>query len=346
MWMLYGAYGFSGTLIAEEAVRRGHHPLLAGRDESKLKPLAARLGLDYRVFALDGPIAPHLEDVDLVFHAAGPHLFTSDPMIRACTLTGTHYLDITGEIPVFENSYTHDEAAQQAGCAIVCGVGFDVVPTNCLAQYVADQVPGAAHLEIAVNGMTHISSGTAKTSIAAGSTGGWIRKDGTLTPYPLGAGMKKLRFSHGERSAMPVPWGDLAASYRSTGIPNITAYMVFPGYVAPLARITAPIGQALLSSKRVRAGLNKLAEILFKGPSEAHRTQSKAYMWAQASDGNGHSAGAWLETPEPYQLTALAGVRAVERTLADNPAGALAPAQAFGADFVLDIEGVRRFDTI
>lgn len=348
MWMLYGAYGFSGRLIAEEAVRRGHRPLLAGRDETKLRTLADRLGLDYRVFDLDhlGQMAKALDDVDLVLHAAGPHLFTSDPMIRACTLTGTHYLDITGEIPVFENSYIYDEAAKQGGCAVICGVGFDVVPTNCLAQHVAGQIPQATHLEIAVDGLTQIGSGTAKTAIAGGSTGGWIRRNGTLTALPLGAGAKQIRFSHGEFTAMPIPWGDLSASYHSTGIPNITAYMRFPAYVPPLARIAAPIGQVLLSVGIVRAALSRAAEVLFRGPSEHRQQTQRAYMWARASDAQGNSAQAWLETPEPYRFTALAAVQAVERTLLDHPSGALAPAQAFGADFVLEIDGVQRYDAL
>jgi short subunit dehydrogenase-like uncharacterized protein len=267
-------------------------------------------------------------------------------MIRACTLTGTHYLDITGEIPVFENSYVYDEAAKQSGCAVICGVGFDVVPTNCLAQYVADQIPEATRLEIAVDGLTKISSGTAKTSIAGGSTGGWIRRNGTLTAYPLGAGAKAIRFSHGTFTAMPIPWGDLSVSYRSTQIPNITTYMRFQAYVPPLARVFTPIGQVLLSIGVVRAGLSKAAEIMFSGPSKNLQATQRSYMWSRATDDAGNSAEAWLETSEPYRFTALACVQAVERTLADHPVGALAPAQAFGADFVLEIDGVQRTDTL
>ena len=37
-WMIYGANGYTGPLLAEEAVRRGHRPILAGRSAEKLKP--------------------------------------------------------------------------------------------------------------------------------------------------------------------------------------------------------------------------------------------------------------------------------------------------------------------
>ena len=54
-WMIYGATGYTGQLVAEEAVQRGHKPLLAGRTESKLKKLAERLNLEYVVAPLDDP---------------------------------------------------------------------------------------------------------------------------------------------------------------------------------------------------------------------------------------------------------------------------------------------------
>ena len=52
-WMLYGAYGYTGKLIAEEAVRRSHKPVLAGRSGDQLAPLAEEMGLRYKVIGLD-----------------------------------------------------------------------------------------------------------------------------------------------------------------------------------------------------------------------------------------------------------------------------------------------------
>src|SRR5262245_13802200 len=52
-WMLYGASGYTGVLLAEEASRRGLRPLLAGRSEAKLRPLAERLGMPFRAVGLD-----------------------------------------------------------------------------------------------------------------------------------------------------------------------------------------------------------------------------------------------------------------------------------------------------
>ena len=44
-WMIYGANGYTGHLIAVEAKRRGLKPVLAGRSADPIHRLAAELGL-------------------------------------------------------------------------------------------------------------------------------------------------------------------------------------------------------------------------------------------------------------------------------------------------------------
>jgi len=61
--------------------------------------------------------------------------------------TQTDYVDITGEIEVFEAMWSQKEAIQRAGITVVPGAGFDVVPTDCLAAYVAAKLERSASLE-------------------------------------------------------------------------------------------------------------------------------------------------------------------------------------------------------
>ncbi len=347
-WMLYGATGFSGKLIAEEAVRLGHHPILAGRSAAKLAPLAEHLGLEYIVFDLKNVevIAKAILGFDLIFHAAGPFIHTSDSMLRACVLSGVNYVDITGEFPVFENTFAYHEEVRRLNLAFISGVGFDVVPSDCLASYVAAQIPNAAQLEIVIAGITNMSAGTAKSGLSLISYGGWVRRNGKLMPQPLGTGAKKFRFPGGELSAMPIPWGDLSTAYRSTGIPNITTYMSFPPALIASTRLGVSILQTMLANTAVRSFAENIMEKIVRGPGDDARQTGYAYLWAQAADSQGNSAQAWLETVEPYRFTALSGVHIVEKLLATRPSGALTPAQAFGANFVLEIDGTRRMDTL
>jgi short subunit dehydrogenase-like uncharacterized protein len=347
--MLYGASGYTGRLIAEEAVRRGHRPVLAGRSPQKLQPLAEALGLEVVVARLEDvrALAHALQGLPLVVHAAGPFIHTSEPMIQACLAAGAHYLDITGEIPVFENTFRHDAEARARHVTLMSGVGFDVVPTDCLARYVAEKVPGATELELAFAGMVEASAGTTKSMLEHLPSGGRVRRGGALQPWPTGKGARRQRFANGrEYTVMPIPWGDLVTAWHTTGIPNITTYAGMPGGAPVLARLVGPLAQRALKVDAVRRFLLQRVEATVQGPSEETRRTSRSYVWGRARAADGREAQAWLDLPEGYHFTAGATVRAVEEVLARRPSGALTPAAAFGADFVLSIEGCRRLDSL
>jgi len=350
-WMLYGATGYTGIITAEEAVARGHKPLLAGRDESKLAPLAERLDLDYVAVSLDDSagLRKALEGVGAVLHDAGPFVFTAEPMRRACLDTRTHYLDITGEIRVFEATFACDAEANERGIVMIGGVGFDVVPTDCLAVHVADQVPGANKLEIGISTLAGgISAGTTKSGFEIMREGLLVRRDGKLVRKPLGAGVKKIPWPWGERRAIPFPWGDVATAYRSTGIPNITDYMRLPAAQINFLRWFGVFAPTLQFTPIRRFG-QWWADRLTHGPSEQTRETGRSTVWARASGPDGNSAQGWLETVEAYKFTAISTVMSVERVLGIggeplNKVGALAPATAFGKDFALAIPGTKRIE--
>lgn len=354
-WMLYGATGYTGRLVAEAAVRRGHRPLLAGRSADKLRPLAERLGLEWIAVSLEDAdgLRRAVAQVGLVYHAAGPFLHTAQPMVHACLAEGAHYLDITGEIPVYQMVFGLDTAARERGVALLSGVGFDVVPSDGLIRYVADRLPGADRLEVVVDalgtgdGAARVSAGTTKSMLELiAAQGNVVRRDGRLVRIPFGAAPRRFRFPHGERLAMPAPWGDVEMAYHSTGIPNITAYLAFSPALVGLFALTGPVVGLMLKPAGVRRLLGRAIDRLVAGPSEAARDQGRSWVYARASRADGRYAEAWLETIEGYQFTAEIGVRAVERVLDSSLRGAFTPSQAFGADFALEVEGTRRYDAL
>lgn len=347
-WLLYGAYGYTGELIVDEAVRRGHRPTLAGRALEKLKPLAERYGLPAVAFPLDDrqKLRAAIEGFPLVMHAAGPFIRTAEPMRRACLDAGAHYLDITGEIPVFEASFAADREARERGVAILSGVGFDVVPTDCMARYVAERVKDPRTLDIAFSALGGASAGTVKSALEQLPKGNLLRREGHLVPAPLGEGIRRLRFPHGEKTAVPIPWGDLVTAFHTTGVPNITTYMTLPSRQARLLRLTGRALPFLLGPAPVRRVLGSLIERRGRGPDETTRRSGRSYVYVRATSDSGEHAEAWLETLEGYTFTAIASVLAVEKTLAGSLRGAVTPARAFGSDFVLEIPGTRRLDAL
>ena len=326
-WMIYGANGYTGRLVAEVAKERGHNPVIAGRNQKKMEQLALEFQLDYMAFDLSDVniIAEAIADMEAVYLAAGPFIHTSESMIKACLATNTHYLDITGEIDVFENVFSKDEVARKNRIALIPGVGFDVVPTDCLARYVFEQLPGATDLEIGIATLGRISGGTLNSIIELTPTGGKIRRNGVLEPYPIGAGKKRIRFMHGYHDTMPIPWGDLATAYRSTAIPNITTYMALPSSLITIAKFGSGMSQALIRNQTLQNISKGLVNRLVDGPSADYRKSGRSYIYAKASDGQGQSVEAWLDTIEAYQFTAIASVLAVEHTLERRVVGAFNP---------------------
>jgi short subunit dehydrogenase-like uncharacterized protein len=323
-WMLYGAAGHTGALIAQHAHSRGHRPLLAGRSAPAITALAGHLDLRHRALALDDPAALNaaLADVDLVLNAAGPFLHTATPLAEACLSAGVHYLDIGNELQVFRALYDLDQRAQRAGVAIIPGVGFGVVATNCLARYVSDTVGGAEHLEVATRAATAQQGPGIAASVRENLPyGGWTRRAGHLHSCPLGSGMITITFPDGPCRIMPFPTGDLEAAFQATSAPGIIAYSPVPDDPAALKP--------------------QASETEAAGP-RAYRS----FGWARATGPDGATAQAWLQTGDSYVFTAAASIRAVEETFTRSPRGALSPATAFGADFALTIPNTTRIDAI
>ncbi|GAB4581733.1 MAG: saccharopine dehydrogenase NADP-binding domain-containing protein [Anaerolineales bacterium] len=346
-FLLYGSYGYTGSLIAKLAVQRGLRPTLAGRDPEKLRLQALALGLDHRPFTLDNPdqVTDILRDYPLVLHCAGPFSHTSQPMAQACLRTGAHYLDITGEITVFETLAGLDKLAQQANVMLLPGVGFDVVPTDCLALHLKNRLPTATHLALgllSVGGA--VSRGTALTGLERLNGWGAVRHQGKITPVPLGHTIRAFDFGRGPRPATAIPWGDVSTAWYSTGIPNIGVYNANLGRLGYLLRLAWIVGP-ILQSKLVSNALKGFVRAQFKGPTQEQNKKGKVLVSGEVKDEQGRSARARLETPEAYSTTALTALAAAAKVLAGHAKpGFQTPAKAFGADFILEMEGVKRED--
>ena len=345
--MLYGAYGYTGSLIAQEATRRGHNPVLAGRSAETLVPLAEKLNLDYIVLDLKdvNSLIKSLKDFDLVFHSAGPYKHTSRPMVKACLKTSTNYVDITGEIPVFEENFKYDTQAKDAGIAIISGVGFDVVPTDCLAKYISEKISDPTTLDLGITAMSNPSPGTLKTMLEYYDIGQLVRRNGKLVRLEK-VEVRKMQFSDIERVVRPVTWGDLSTAYRTTGIPNISTYFPLPKKFPNLLGSLGITPKEMFEKEEAKKKVETWIEQNIHGPDENKRKTYRCYICASVNNNKGDKAQAWLETMESYRFTAVAGVRAVEKIFKLELKGVLTPALAFGADFILEIPETKRIDTI
>jgi short subunit dehydrogenase-like uncharacterized protein len=338
--MLYGANGYTGELIAREAVRRGHRPILAGRSPTGVRALATELGLEARVFPLDAvDPATSLAGVSLVLHCAGPFSATAAPMIRACLAARAHYLDITGEVAVFELAQQLDAAARDAGVVVCPGVGFDVVPTDCVALALKEALPEATHLALGFDGRSSWSRGTARTMVEGLGQGGCVRERGVLRAVPLGFRDRRIDFGSGEKLAMTIPWGDVSTAFHTTGIPNIEAYVpISPARLRALRRLNRL--RWLLGWPVVQRWLKRRVDRQPPGPGADERAATPTCVWGEARDAAGRCVTARVQTANGYSVTVNAALGVVERLLARPAApGATTPARLMGARYVETLPG-------
>ncbi len=340
-FMIYGANGYTGALTARQAVQAGMQPVLAGRSRPQIQALAEELNLPYLILSLEdtATLENALRQVDVVLHCAGPFRHTSRPMAAACLRTGTHYLNITGEIDVYQSLAGLDKQAQAAEVMLLPGIGFDVVSTDCLAARLKARLPGATHLSLAFKsyGPAGFSPGTAKSFLEGLGSHSLIRQNGQLTPVPVLSKTRQIDFGEGGIEVPRMQWGDVFTAYYSTGIKNIENYYSVGKQAVRMLRLARWAGP-LLKLKPVKNLLKKVVAERMTGPTADEIAQSRVVVWGEVIDEQGNTAVSRLHTPEAYSLTARSSLAAVRRVLAgEAPTGYQTPSTAFGKDFVLEV---------
>ena len=347
-FLLYGSYGYTGQLIVDLATKQGFHPLLAGRDEKQLRAQSRKYNLDYRAFALEetSKLDSALREVDAVLHCAGPFVHTFRQMAEACLRTKRHYVDISGEIAGFEALAALDQQAKDAGIMLLPGAGFDVVPSDCLAAHLKQRLPSSTHLRLYIRGVgAGVSRGTAKSGVENMQRGGMIRREGKLVQLPPGANVRMQDFGRGPVPTVSIGWGDVSTAYYSTDIPNIETYFAFPkSYITALKamRLIGP----LIDNRPAKNFLKFLINTFTPpGPNEERRKNGFVIFIGEVTDQNGGRAVSKLISPEGYTCTARTTVEIMKRILlSDYKSGFQTPSLAYGPDFILQFDGVRRED--
>jgi short subunit dehydrogenase-like uncharacterized protein len=337
---IYGAYGYTGKIIVDVAVNKGLKPLIGGRNKELTKALADEYQLDFEVLAVKDydHWTQVLAKVDLLINCAGPFALTVEHIVPLCLKNRVHYLDITGEIEVFSYIASLDKEAQQSGVVLMPGVGFDVVPTDCLSAKLKERLPDGEQLVLAFQGSSGISRGTALSMARRYHNGGMIRQNGKLINVPIAHEVKEIAFGGMNRLCMTIPWGDVYTAYFTTGIPNIK---VFTG-------VNQKTLNSLLTFKKfkwaAKTGLiqwlmRKIIRSKVTGPSLENRKTKLTYLWGQISDKSGKSVTLEMQTMESYQLTAFTAIRAAQVILEGGAQpGYRTPAGAFGSDFIDQFE--------
>jgi short subunit dehydrogenase-like uncharacterized protein len=349
-FLVYGSYGYTGQLIVEHAMQQGLRLILAGRDGNQLRVQSQKYSLEYRAFSLEetSKLDAALLEVDAVLHCAGPFVHTYRQMAEACLRTKRHYVDISGEIVGFEALAGMDSQAKAAGIMLLPGGGFDVVPSDCLSAHLKQRLPAASQLRLFIHGIgAGASRGTAKSAVENMQRGGMIRREGRLEQVLPGWSVREQDFGRGPKTVVSIGWGDVSTAYYSTGIPNIETYFSFPKSYINVLKSMRLVGP-LLYNRPAKNFLKFLINTFSKpGPEEEQRKKGFAILIGEVTDPAGNRAVSKLISPEGYTCTALTTVEIMKRILnGDCKPGFCTPSLAYGPDFILQFEGVKREDIV
>ena len=345
--LIYGAYGFTGAGISKLASEYGITPVLAGRNESKLKPLAESLGYDYVVLSLENNhdnLVKVLKHFEIVLHIAGPYTFTGEPMLDAVVEAGTHYVDLTGENHVIQQQLDRHEEFKAANIMVMPSVGYDVVPTDCLNVYVADQVDNPTNLTVVINGNytaaegASASRGTMKSGLEVMGRPLLMRQQGEMVEV---SALKVIHRVEGgqEQTLVQIPWADMMTSYVSTGVPTIEVFQLqqgeLPGWLPRMAQ--SDFGRRILAWL-----IDKYAP---EGPPPGAQETRQTRIVSTATNDAGESASAAMITPEAYLLTFHSTLIVAKRVIDGHwESGFQTVGKVYGPDLVLEVPGVSRMD--
>lgn len=344
--MIYGANGYSAQLIIEELISRKIELLLAGRNESVLKQLAQKYNCDYIAFDIfdDVKVDESLQDVHTLLNCAGPFKYTAKDLMEACLRTKTNYLDITGEMPVMHLAFSLDKIAKESGIVILPSVGFDIIPTDCLAKRLSEQMPEATHLKLGLlNKRGKISRGTWLTTLEFLGGTGKIRRHGKLIDSKIGEFTINVTAKDFSLSGISIPWGDVYSSYYSTGIENVEVYLALPKVVV----MFRPLLVFFLKILKVQFIKNIVVNYIkknFTGPTKEERDSTETYVWGRVENSKGKMIEEVYQFMEGYNLTAKGAAECAERVLKNSlQPGTYTPSLAFGSDF-MDLFVVKKID--
>ena len=310
--MIYGATGYTGRMVAEHAKAAGTAVVLGGRSATPLAELAMKLGLEYRIFALDDDtvIDRALTDVAVVVNAAGPFMRTAKILIDAAIRNRVHYIDTAAELGSYRLSETLDAEATAAGVMLLPGGGGSVAMLGSLAGHTVARVKDPRKIRIAMHVAGGLSRGSAISATENMTAETLARINGDLVA--VAGNIQKLDFGRGAVDSFQVTLPDLITIWRATGVANIETFVHVTGDGFPQGDLSA----------------------LPDGPSEQERLANRYQAMAEVTDADGMVVRSILDTVNGYSFTAIAVAQAGRRVLeGEARPGFQTPAGLFGNGF-------------
>jgi short subunit dehydrogenase-like uncharacterized protein len=334
--VVFGATGFTGSLVAAELGRLGIPALLTGRNRQRADALADRVGAAGAA-AIDVTDPESVRTVlrrdDVAINCAGPFSELGEPVVAACVRSGAHYLDTTGEQRFIRRIADHyHAAASDAGVVVVNAMAFEYA-LGCFAAELAaselDRPLRSIDMTYAWPGAAAAASrGTRHSVLRVVRDGGFAYREGEWVAAGAGSRARDVEVGGGRRRAIWFPAGEIVMLPRTLEVSRVDAWMVVTPALTRLLPWVAPVLPALASLVSPIHG--RLIDRGPDGPSDAQRSASRYLVAAEVIGADGAVASVAMRGTDPYGITAaLAAAGAATLLAKESPArpGIRSPAQ-------------------
>ena len=344
--ILYGASGYTGRMIAAQ-LDGVADLVLAGRNADRVAAVAKATGREWLAFDLSDPkeTVAALAGAAILLNAAGPFDRTAMPLIDGCLATGTHYLDLGGEWPVFIDIMARDAEARAAGIMLLPGAGLTIAATDCLLLRAKELWPDTVQLDLGISRAQVVSRGSATSMSGLVAPTALVCRKGELTEIPSGSLAKSFDFGAGMSEAVAMSWADVVTAPFTTGVPDITVYNEMRWHERATYRGTG-LGMGFTGRRAFRAVGGWMAKSMREGPRETKRDPARFSMVVEALDPWRRPKWLRLETLDGYGASARIAEEVVERVLAgEHRAGFITPARLLGSGLV-ESSGAGMFEPV
>jgi short subunit dehydrogenase-like uncharacterized protein len=342
---VFGATGYTGRLIAHELRRHQVPLLLAGRDAGKLAALAEQLGGAETALATvddQASLDALARRAAVLINCVGPFVDLGEPVVRAASAAGAHYVDTTGEQPFLQAMLVHDTWAKKQGVAVVPALAFEIALSDCGAALAAAALDEVDEVTVTYVTRFHASQGTKRTALRMLQGDGFTYTDGrwVVGPPARDSILVDLPRPFGTVPALSFPSAEVMTIPRHVPTRSVRTYMRVPALAARLLSSSAPLIGGLARSPLARLGTWLLGDGT-DGPDAETRRRDVFHIAVDARGRRRGKAAAQrlvVRGRDPYGLTAAICRQGALLLLngGRRATGVLSPAMAFEARRFLD----------
>lgn len=337
---LIGAYGYTAKLIAQELSAAHISFVPVGRDAQKLADFCTEFQLAQQYIVADVLLKSNLNFLrpkDIVINCAGPFNQFAPVLIATCVEVGVHYIDLTGEQLIVQESYArYKESAQNKQICLLHSMAFESALADLLLSCALVALEGEA-VE-SVNSYYWLNSqqmspGTKLTMKLANYAANYIISDKQLVAFEQQKAAPLVGIPYDAARIVPYP-EVIFAFERCKPVSGSSHFLMDTNSNLAFAGVMGK-GTQVADQQQSEKIIDRFKQITHAGPSAMERAQQHFELFVSVCTQSHRYIGK-LKGADMYQITAELVLLAIRQlALPQEEYGVLSPGEFLAQNGIL-----------